>query len=90
MEAKDLLNIDKIEEIEKGLPKPVKQKVSYYLDWDKIKQDCCPSCGWKMEEEPLNFVCKRHEEPFKIGRTKYQELKRRLQDEEQFSWKQPE
>jgi len=90
MEAKDLLDIDKMNEIEKELPKPIKMKFGDYLDWDKIKEDCCPACGWKMEEEPLNYVCKRHERIFKISRSKYRELKRKFQEEEDFSWKQPE
>ncbi len=55
----------------------------FYLDWNLLLEDKCPSCGedWKLEGD--YYVCNNHEKGFKIGAFKVAKIKRDLKQREE-------
>lgn len=55
-----------------------------YLDWSKLLQDSCPSCGFAMNEEETRWICTNHRgQPFIIPKDKFIKIKRDMQQEEE-------
>jgi hypothetical protein len=59
------------------------------LNWENLKEDGCPACGYAMEQEKTKWVCKNHKgNPFIIPYEKVIEIKRSLQEKEDFAFPQ--
>lgn len=55
-----------------------------YLDWTKLLQDSCPSCGFAMNEQDDKWVCTNHEgKAFTIPRDKFKKIVSDLNAEEE-------
>lgn len=57
-----------------------------YLDWDRIKEEQCPMCGYQLIEGDTHWTCDNHKQPFKISNERFLEIQRNLQEQEDFSW----
>jgi hypothetical protein len=64
--------------------------MTYNLDWDKLKEDCCPSCGWVLSETSKGMECNRHKQPFFIPLEKYRKIKNDLEEQDYYAFKQPD
>ncbi len=55
-----------------------------YLDWTKLLQDSCPSCGFAMNEGDDKWICTNHKgKPFVISKEKFNKIVMDLDIEEE-------
>lgn len=59
------------------------------LNWENLKNDSCPACGYFMEETSKGWECKNHKgQSFFIPKEKFISIKRDLQEKEDFAFPQ--
>lgn len=56
------------------------------LDWDNLKNDSCPACGFFLEETEKGYECKQHKQSFFIPKEKFIKIKRDLQEKDDFAF----
>lgn len=57
------------------------------LNWENIKNDSCPACGYFMTETDKGWECNNHRgKPFSIPKKRFVEIKRDLQEKEDFAF----
>lgn len=58
-----------------------------YLDWNRILEEQCPSCGYQMKEEGNSWICDNHKgKPFTIPTQRFLEIQRDLKAKQDFSF----
>jgi len=54
------------------------------LNWESLLEQQCPMCGFALEEKDKEYICTQHKEPYRISKTRFTEVRRSLQEKEDF------
>lgn len=54
------------------------------LNWENLLEEQCPMCGWSLEEKDNEYTCNQHKEPYRISKQRFTEIRRDLQEKEDF------
>ena len=77
MNIADLLDPEKMAELDKRFPTPIKNRTKKpQPKWEMLKECMCPMCSWMLSEKEAGYSCAKCD--FFISRKKYFDLTQKL------------
>lgn len=72
MNISDLLDPEKMANLDKQYPTTIKSDNKKATDWENLNKGFCPKCAWMLSEKESGFKCEKCD--FFISRKKHQGL----------------
>lgn len=72
MNISDLLDPEKMANLDKQYPTTIKSDKKEVTNWENLHKGFCPKCAWMLTEKESGFECKKCK--FFVSKKKHQEL----------------